>query len=76
MNESSTPEAGVLVPKIDVKVFPSQATGKLLAKASVTLGDCFTINQIKLYETDTGLFVAMPSERGRDGNFLIRRTIF
>lgn len=58
-----------VLPDMSVKVFPTQEPGKLLAKASVTLGGCFTVNQIRVYDTEKGPFVAMPSTRGGDGNF-------
>ena len=72
MNENITqnnPEQKPLLPNLDVKVFPSQDNGKLLATASVTLGNCFTVKNLRIYDTEKGLFVSMPSVRGKDGNF-------
>lgn len=72
MNDNMTPSApeqAPLLPNIDVKVFPSQEAGKLLATANVTLGNCFTIKGLRVYDTEKGLFVSMPSVRGKDGNF-------
>ena len=72
MNDNMTPsvpEQAPLLPNIDVKVFPSQEAGKLLATANVTLGNCFTIKGLRVYDTEKGLFVSMPSVRGKDGNF-------
>ena len=72
MNDNMTPSApeqAPLLPNIDVKVFPSQEAGKLVATASVTLGNCFTVKNLRVYDTEKGLFVTMPSVRGKDGNF-------
>ena len=72
MNENMTPSApeqAPLLPNIDVKVFSSQEAGKLVATANVTLGSCFTVKNLRVYDTEKGLFVTMPSVRGKDGKF-------
>ena len=72
MNDNTTPSAPEQPPlllSIDVKVFPSQEAGKLVATASVTLGNCFTVRNLRVYDTEKGLFVTMPSVRGKDGKF-------
>ena len=41
----------------------------LLAFASVTLGGCFAINDIRVMNSAKGPFMAMPSKKGADGQF-------
>ena len=40
---------------------------KLKAFANVTFDDAFVVRGIKIIEGDKGLFVAMPSKKGKDG---------
>lgn len=54
---------------ISVKVFPQKDKDNLLAFASVTIGGCFAVNGIKVYETDKGPFVAMPSNKDSKGEY-------
>ena len=42
---------------------------KLKGFASITLDDCFVIRGLKIIEGATGLFIAMPSRKRRDGTF-------
>lgn len=37
--------------------------------ASVKIDDCFVINGIRIIEKNDGLFAAMPSKKGIDGQF-------
>lgn len=76
MNENKT--AGTTaeapaVPGVDVKIFfpkdPEKDHGKLLAFASVNLGGVFAVNGIRVYDTDKGPFVAMPSTKGQDDKY-------
>lgn len=76
MNENKTvgtASEAPAVPGIDVKIFfPKDAEkdhGKLLAFASVNLGGVFAVNGIRVYDTDKGPFVAMPSSKGQDGKY-------
>ena len=43
--------------------------GKLKAAASITIDDCFVIHDLRVVETETGLFVAMPNKRMGTGEF-------
>ena len=61
------------VPGVDVKIFspknPEKDHGKLLAFASVNLGGVFAVNNIRIYATEKGPFVAMASTKGQDGKY-------
>ncbi len=53
----------------DVRVRRVEREGKLRAVASITIGDCFVIHDIKIIEGDHGLFIAMPSRKAQDGTY-------
>ncbi len=42
---------------------------KLKAYVSVMFDDCFVIHDLKVIQGESGLFVAMPSKRRKDGGF-------
>jgi stage V sporulation protein G len=42
---------------------------KLRAYVTITLDDCFVVRDLKVIEGATGLFIAMPSKRRKDGTF-------
>ncbi|MGN1208494.1 MAG: septation regulator SpoVG [Christensenellales bacterium] len=42
---------------------------KLKAVASVTIDNCFVVHEIRVIESDKGLFVAMPNKKTPDGEF-------
>ena len=42
---------------------------KLKAYATITLDDCFVVRDLKVIQGLTGLFVAMPAKRRKDGSF-------
>ena len=76
MNENKVSENGATapaVPGVDVKVYfpkdPEKDHGKLLAFASVNLGGVFAVNNIRIYNSDKGPFVSMPSTKGKDGEY-------
>lgn len=52
----------------EVKVFPS-TEGKLKAYATMVIDNCFIIRDLKIIESNKGLFVSMPSRRKKDGTF-------
>ena len=43
--------------------------GKLKAAASITIDECFVVHDLRVVETETGLFVAMPNKRLGTGEF-------
>ena len=73
-NRASAPGVGgPSVPGIDVKINlpkdPEKDYGKLLGYASVNLGGVFAVNNIRIFNSDKGPFVSMPSSKGRDGQY-------
>lgn len=52
----------------EVRVFPVQEE-KLKAYVTITLDGCFVVRDLKVIQGNTGLFVAMPAKRRRDGTF-------
>ena len=52
----------------EVKVYPAKE-GKLKAYATMVVDNCFIIRDLKIIESDKGLFVSMPSRRKKDGTF-------
>jgi stage V sporulation protein G len=52
----------------EVKVFPVNEE-KLKAYASITIDDCFVVRDLKIIQGTSGLFVAMPSKKRKDGQF-------
>lgn len=52
----------------EVKVFPVNED-RLKAYASITIDDCFVVRDLKIIQGTSGLFVAMPSKKRKDGQF-------
>lgn len=52
----------------EVKVFPVNED-RLKAYVSVTIDSVFVIRDLKVIQGPTGLFVAMPSKKRKDGQF-------
>ena len=52
----------------DIKVFPVQEE-KLRAYVTITLDHCFVVRDLKVIHGSTGLFIAMPAKRRKDGTF-------
>ncbi|MCD6281059.1 MAG: septation protein SpoVG [Deltaproteobacteria bacterium] len=53
----------------EVKVFPVRNNEKLKAYASVVFDDCFVVRDLRIINGNSGLFVAMPSRKRKDGSF-------
>lgn len=51
-----------------VKVFPVNEE-RLKAYVSITIDDVFLVRDLKIIQGNTGLFVAMPSKKGKDEKF-------
>jgi stage V sporulation protein G len=52
----------------EIKVFPVNEE-KLKAYVTIILDNCFVIRDLKVINGTTGLFVAMPSKKRKDGAF-------
>lgn len=52
----------------EVRIFPVNED-KLKAYATVTFDDCFVVRDLKVINGNSGLFVAMPSKKRKDGTF-------
>jgi stage V sporulation protein G len=51
----------------DVKVYPVEED-KLKAYVTITLDNCFVIRDLKVIHGASGLFIAMPAKRRKDGS--------
>jgi len=52
----------------EVKVFAVNED-RLKAYVSITIDNCFVIRDLKVIQGPSGLFVAMPSKKRKDGQF-------
>ena len=52
----------------EVRVFPVNEE-KLKAYVTITLDHCFVIRDLKVIHGNSGLFIAMPAKRRKDGTF-------
>ena len=52
----------------EVRVFPVNED-KLKAYVTITLDHCFVVRDLKVINGNTGLFIAMPAKRRKDGSF-------
>ena len=52
----------------EVKVFPVNED-RLKAYVSITIDGCFVVRDLKIIQGTSGLFVAMPSKKRKDGQF-------
>ncbi len=53
----------------DVRVKKIDSQNKMKAIASITIDEVFVIHDIKVLESEKGLFIAMPSKKTPDGKF-------
>ncbi len=52
----------------EVKIFPVNED-RLKAYVSITIDACFVVRDLKVIQGTSGLFVAMPSKKRKDGQF-------
>ncbi len=52
----------------EVRVFPV-SEDKLKAYVTITLDHCFVVRDLKVIHGNSGLFIAMPAKRRKDGTF-------
>lgn len=55
--------------KVEVKTIFKIPTSPLKATATVIFDDCFIVRNVKLIENEKGMFISLPTFRGRDGNW-------
>ena len=53
----------------DVRIRKITKEGKMRAVVSITLDNEFVVHDIKVIESQNGLFIAMPSRKVGEGNF-------
>jgi stage V sporulation protein G len=53
----------------DIRVRKVAGEGKLRAYVTVTFDDCFVVHNVKIIEGKSGIFIAMPSRKTRDGEY-------
>jgi stage V sporulation protein G len=54
----------------EVRVFPvKNEDEKLKAFATITLDNCFVVRDLKVIHGRSGLFIAMPSRKKKDGTY-------
>ncbi len=52
----------------EVKIFPVDED-KLKAYVTIIIDNCFVVRDLKIISGTSGLFVAMPSKKRRDGSY-------
>jgi stage V sporulation protein G len=62
-------EGGTSMLITDVRIRKIDSEGKMKAVASVTFDNEFVVHDIKVIESQNGLFIAMPSRKAPDGEF-------
>jgi stage V sporulation protein G len=56
--------------KLDVRVYPiAEPKSKVLSFASANIADVFAVNNIRVVDSDKGLFVAMPQVKDSNGKY-------
>lgn len=53
----------------DIRIRKIDTEGKMKAVVSVTFDNEFVVHDIKIIESQNGLFIAMPSRKTPDGEF-------
>lgn len=53
----------------NVSIYPSQSNTSLKAFATLEIDSAFVVKGIRIIEGKQGLFVAMPSHKGDDGEY-------
>ncbi len=53
----------------DVRIRKVESEGKMKAVVSITIEDEFVVHDIKIIEGEKGIFIAMPSRKGTDGEY-------
>jgi stage V sporulation protein G len=53
----------------EVKVYPVFDNEKLKGYATIIFDDCFVVRDLKVIQGTSGMFVAMPSKKTKDGSY-------
>ncbi len=53
----------------EVKVYPVSDNEKLKGYATIIFDSCFVVRDLKIISGATGLFVAMPSKKKKEGTY-------
>lgn len=53
----------------DIRVRKIAKEGKMKAVVSITIDEEFVVHDIKVIESDKGMFIAMPSRKAADGEY-------
>ncbi len=53
----------------DIRIRKVNSEGKLKAYVTVTFDDCFVVHNVKIIEGKTGVFIAMPSRKTKNGEY-------
>jgi stage V sporulation protein G len=53
----------------EVRIYKSKGEGNVKAYASVSLDNEFVVKGLKVIEGEKGLWVSMPSKKGKDGSY-------
>ncbi len=54
----------------DTEIIKLDTTSKLVGIASIVIDDSFIVKGIKIIQGINGLFIAMPSKKNSDGEFM------
>lgn len=53
----------------DIRIRRVESEGKLKAYVTVTFDSCFVVHNVKVIEGRSGVFIAMPSRRTKNGEY-------
>ena len=53
----------------DIRIRTVESEGKLKAYVTVTFDGCFVVHNVKVIEGRSGVFIAMPSRRTKNGEY-------
>lgn len=53
----------------EVRIKKLESTNRVKGIASITINNCFVVNDIKILENQNELFIGMPSRRTPNGEF-------
>lgn len=57
------------ISEVRIRKVENSDDSKLKAVASVTIDECFVVHDIKVIKGESGMFIAMPSKKTKEGEF-------